>query len=405
VGPEVPLVSLPAPDLAGERNRYRALCRVAYNVAWEPHLLLIVVFAVVDRPFLAVFNAFSVAALLSARALDRRGRERTAFWLAIAEITAHAVVATAILGLAAGSEFQLLFVVLVSVYVPFLPLWGRVSLSVAAGAVLLILIVVVGLAGPLDPVSPHLTLALLLLNVAILIGGMAAVLVQLANVVRRAEGELQAAYGRSESLLLNILPAPIAARLKHEPGLVADRYPEATILFADIVNFTPMSARLPPDRLVLLLDEVNRAFDELIEGFGLEKIKTIGDAYMVAGGVPTARADHAEVVAELALAMQREIGSFADDQGRPLSLRIGIATGPVVAGVIGRRKFSYDLWGDTVNLAARMESQGLPGETQVAPETYERLRRAFTFTPRGPIDVKGRGTMQTYLLVADARGR
>jgi adenylate cyclase len=397
------VAALPAPDLAGEDARYRALCRVAYNVVWEPHLLLLVVFAVVGRPWLALLNAFSVIVLLSARALDARGKERAAFWMAIGEITVHAVVATAVLGLAAGSQFQLLFVTLVSVYVPFLPLWGRVTLSVAAGAVLLGLIVVVGIVGPVDPVSAHLSLAFLLLNVAILIGGMAAVLVQLSTVVRRAEDALAHAYVQSESLLLNVLPASIVERLKRRPGLVADRYPDATILFADIVDFTPMSARLTPDRLVMLLDDVNKEFDELIEAFGLEKIKTIGDAYMVAGGVPTPRDDHAEAVAELALAMQLAIGHFHDDEERPLKLRIGMASGPVVAGVIGHRKFSYDLWGDTVNTAARMESHGIPGAIHVAPETFEHLKERFAFTPRGPVEIKGKGLMQTYLL--DGRSR
>jgi adenylate cyclase len=352
----------------------------------------------VGEPFLAIFNVFSIVALLTARALDRRGHERVAFWLAIGEISAHAVVATIVLGLGSGFEFELLFVTLVSVYVPFLSLWSRGALSLAAGASLLGLIAVMGLVGPLRPVSAHLTLAFLLVNVAIVIGGMGAALVQLASVVHRAESALAEAYTRSESLLLNVLPAPIVARLKERPGLVADRYAEATIMFADIVGFTPMSARVPPDRLVLLLDDVNRTFDELIDGLGLEKIKTIGDAYMVAGGVPTPREDHAEAVAELALAMHDAVTAFLDDEGNPLRLRIGIASGPVVAGVIGQRKFSYDLWGDTVNTAARMESHGVPGATHVTPDTFERLKDRYPFTSRGPIEIKGKGLMHTYLL-------
>jgi adenylate cyclase len=390
----------PAPDLAGEYNRYRALARLTYNVAWEPHVLFGVIFWIVGEPFLAIFNVVSIAALLTARALDRRGHERVAFWLAIGEISAHAVAATVVLGLGSGFEFELLFVTLVSVYVPFLSLWARGVLSLAAGALLLGLIAVMGLVGPVRPVSPHLTLAFLMVNVAIVIGGMGAALVQLASVVHRAETALAQAYARSESLLLNVLPAPIVARLKERPGLVADRYPEATIMFADIVGFTPMSARVTPDRLVLLLDDVNRTFDQLIDGLGLEKIKTIGDAYMVAGGVPTPREDHAEAVAELALAMHDAVAAFHDDEGNPLRLRIGIASGPVVAGVIGQRKFSYDLWGDTVNTAARMESHGVPGATHVTPDIFERLKDRYPFTSRGIIEIKGKGLMQTYLLDA-----
>ena len=334
----------PAPDLAGEHNRYRALARLTYNVAWEPHVLFAIIFWIVGEPFLAILNVFSIVALLTARALDRRGHEQVAFWLAIGEISAHAVAATVVLGLGSGFEFEFLLV-----------------------------------------------------NVAIVIGGMGAALVQLASVVQRAESALADAYARSESLLLNVLPAPIVARLKERPGLVADRYPEATIMFADIVGFTPMSARVPPDRLVLLLDDLNRTFDDLIDGLGLEKIKTIGDAYMVAGGVPTPRDDHAETVAELALAMHDAVAACHDDEGTPLRLRIGIASGPVVAGVIGQRKFSYDLWGDTVNTAARVESHGVPGATHVTPDTSERLKDRYPFTSRGTIQIKGKGLMQTYL--------
>lgn len=393
---ESPLV---ASGYLGEENRYLALARVTYRVAWEPHVLLAIVFWVVGEPLLAGFNVLSVVALLAAGWLHRRGRVRSAFWTAIGEISGHAVVATILLGVGAGFELELLFVALVSVYVPFLSLRRRASLSLAAGGLLLLLTLVVGLAGGDRPLSAHLTLAFLLLNLAILIGGMGAALVQLATVVHRAEAELHDAWATSESLLLNVLPQPIVERLKRSPGLIADRCPETTILFADIVDFTPMSARLTPDGLVSLLHEVSQAFDELIERSGLEKIKTIGDAYMVAGGVPIPRADHAETVADLALAMQQAVGRFTDDAGHPLRLRIGMASGPVVAGVIGERKFSYDLWGDTVNTAARMESQGVPGAIQVAPTTFDRLKERYRFSARGEIDVKGKGTMPTYLLI------
>jgi len=201
-------------------------------------------------------------------------------------------------------------------------------------------------------------------------------------------------HARSEGLLLNVLPEPIADRLKGGNGVIADRFPEATVLFADLVGFTPMSASMPPEDVVVILDEIFSAFDRLADARGLEKIKTIGDAYMVAGGIPTPRDDHCEAVTEMALAMLLEL----EGRGGSLQLRIGIDTGPVVAGVIGRRKFIYDLWGTTVNTASRMESHGVPGRVQVTERVVQVLGDRFRFEPRGVIEVKGIGPMPAWLL-------
>lgn len=212
--------------------------------------------------------------------------------------------------------------------------------------------------------------------------------------VRERERE----HARSERLLLNVLPGPIAARLKRRQEVIADRFPEATVLFADIEGFTPMSAGLPPERVVELLDDVFSAFDRLADERGLEKIKTIGDAYMVAGGIPVPREDHCEAVADMALAMLAECDGRRGG-GNGLRLRIGIDTGPVVAGVIGRSRFIYDLWGATVNTASRMESHGVPGAIQVTERVYRRLRDRYVLEPRGTIEVKGIGPMDAWLLV------
>jgi adenylate cyclase len=215
----------------------------------------------------------------------------------------------------------------------------------------------------------------------------------------RARAALDVERQRSERLLLNVLPASIAARLKQSQGVIADGFPDVTVLFADIVNFTPLSEGITPEGVVQLLDELFSGFDQLAQRHGLEKIKTIGDAYMVVGGLPDSRPDHAEAVAEMALAMRQEVARRVGPTGRPLQVRIGIDTGPVVAGVIGRSKFSYDLWGDTVNTASRMESQGLPGCIQVTERTYQRLRNRYRFEQRGPIQVRGKTAMVTYLLL------
>ena len=204
---------------------------------------------------------------------------------------------------------------------------------------------------------------------------------------------------KSERLLLNVLPAPIATRLKETEGVIADAFPEVTVLFADIVDFTRRSQRIGPQQVVQALNELFSIFDRLAQQQGLEKIKTIGDAYMVAGGLPNPRPDHAQAVAEMALAVRDEVASRVDPSGRPLAVRIGMDTGPVVAGVIGTSKFSYDLWGDTVNMASRMESHGVPGCIQVTARTYQRLRDSCRFERRGPISVKGKGEVVTYFLV------
>ena len=203
----------------------------------------------------------------------------------------------------------------------------------------------------------------------------------------------------TERLLLNILPKMIADRLKQNQGIIADRFDEVTILFADVVGFTELSAHLSPIELVTLLNKLFSAFDGLTDRHNLEKIKTIGDKYMVAGGLPTHRPDHAEAVAEMALDMQDEVARFNEKNNRMFGIRVGINTGPVVAGVIGAKKFIYDLWGDTVNIASRMETYGIEGRIQVTEATYERLRYKYLFKNRGAIHVKNVEKMFTYFLI------
>ena len=216
----------------------------------------------------------------------------------------------------------------------------------------------------------------------------------------RAHRLLLAERERSERLLRNVLPGPIATRLKQGDEVIADRFPEVTVLFADLVDFTRRSRGTAPEKVVRVLDDLLTAFDGLAERLGLEKIKTIGDAYMVVGGLPEPRPDHAQAVAEMALALREEVVRHLDPAGSPLALRIGIDSGPVVAGVIGRRKFSYDLWGDTVNTASRMESTGAAGCIQVTERAYQRLRGCYRFERRGPVQVKGKGVLDTWFLVA-----
>jgi class 3 adenylate cyclase len=216
---------------------------------------------------------------------------------------------------------------------------------------------------------------------------------------KQAEQALYLEKQKSEQLLLNILPQPIADQLRNNQGVIAEQFSDVTILFADIVGFTPLSARLNPIELVNLLNQIFSRFDQLVDQLGLEKIKTIGDAYMVAAGLPIPRSDHAEAIAQMALAMQAAMKRFQVELGEDIKIRIGINTGVVVAGVIGTKKFIYDLWGDAVNIASRMESSGEKGCIQVTEATYQRLKHNYQLEKRGAINVRGRGEMVTYWLL------
>jgi class 3 adenylate cyclase len=218
--------------------------------------------------------------------------------------------------------------------------------------------------------------------------------------VTLAEEALAAANARSERLLLNILPEPIAERLKAEESPIADRIDEVTVLFADLVGFTPLSQLLSADDLVLLLNQIFSSFDDLSERFGLEKVATIGDGYLAVSGLPTPRPDHMSAAADMALAMQEALSHHIVPGYGRLGMRFGLASGSVVAGVIGKRKFRYDLWGDTVNTASRMESHGQPGKIHVTGDIHRALADSYEFQPRGEILIKGKGPMETYFLIS-----
>jgi guanylate cyclase len=216
---------------------------------------------------------------------------------------------------------------------------------------------------------------------------------------RNALAALREEQARSESLLLNILPRPIADKLKAETQTIADQFGSASILFADVVDFTPVTEHLPPGEVVSMLDHLFSHFDVLAERYGVEKIKTIGDCYMVAAGVPSPRLDHARALALMALDMQAAMRSIDEVGHLGLELRVGINSGPVVAGVIGRKRFLYDLWGDAVNTASRMESHGVSGRIQITRATKELLEDEFVCEPRGTVPIKGKGEMETWYVV------
>ena len=216
----------------------------------------------------------------------------------------------------------------------------------------------------------------------------------------RAEAAMELEYERSEALLANILPASVADRLKDPArNIIADKYDDASVLFADIAGFTERASDMEPDQLILFLDKLYGDFDALVDKHGLEKIKVSGDSYMVVSGVPQPRADHVEALAALALDMADAASLLKDARGDALPLRIGLASGPVVAGVVGSRRFFYDVWGDAVNVASRMETTDSVGRIQVPEDVYQRLKDDFVLQERGVIQVKGKGVMHTWYLI------
>ena len=253
--------------------------------------------------------------------------------------------------------------------------------------------------GTISPLPTWFTTLMLALNIAV--GGtmVFTLLALFAQQRQEALKALQIAQDQAENLLLNVLPRPIAERLKAEPQTIADQFTSASILFADVVDFTRRSEQLSPAEVVGILDHLFSHFDMLAERYAVEKIKTIGDAYMVAAGVPSPRPDHARVLALMALDMVDAMRSSDEVGHLDLELRVGINSGPVVAGVIGRKRFLYDLWGDAVNTASRMESSGTAGRIQITRATYDLIEDEFVCEPRGTISVKGKGEMETWYLV------
>lgn len=268
-------------------------------------------------------------------------------------------------------------------------------------------LILIGLSGFLEfhplvnaPLSPGLRTIFFVMN----IGAVSAIAVVLLAYFVSQKNQLflllQNEQVKSENLLLNILPKEIAAILKNESRTIANHYTEASVLFADMVGFTPLSAKLPPVEMVELLNEAFSFFDSLLDKYNVEKIRTIGDSYMVASGLPRQRADHAQALVHMALEMRDYVATHEFCNGHRVSFRIGINSGSMIAGVIGRRKFVYDVWGDAVNVASRMESHGLGGAVQITQATYELIKDDFVCEPRGTVNVKGKGDMEVWLVLS-----
>jgi class 3 adenylate cyclase len=345
-----------------------------------------------------VSNSVFILLYGTAMAVNSQGKTEAAMWLLFGASLFNVTLASLLLG--SGTGIFLFMAVLPVAGVLISPPNDRTTplIMMVATVIAFVVVVLVNPSTP-DPIAGTGVETMLLVTSVILTVLMLGVVgLFFKRVGDTAEAELLVANERSERLLLNVLPEEIADRLKAGETVIADRAEAVTILFGDLVGSTPLSERLTPDQMVEILNEIFTPFDDLADDLGLEKIKTIGDAYMVVGGLPTPRPDHVEAIAEMALAMRTEISRHSVKGFGPLQMRYGIHTGSVVAGVIGKRKFSYDLWGDTVNTAARMESQGVPGEIQVTEAVYQILQDRYQFASRGPVEIKGKGVMNTFFL-------
>jgi len=379
--------------------RYYVYWKVLYFLGGISHLLALVLFWMADVEFMFLFNFVSVTVFAAAFVLLQNGYYRTAFWSINLELILHGIAATICVGPLYSFQSFAFLVVILSFIQPFYR--TRVSLLLAglalASAALVMLYATHN--PPVYAVPAHLTdlyVAFPMLTWPLFV---LAMVLPFVNASARAEEELAAAYDESEGLLLNILPEPIARRLKSTHGMIADDYDRVAILFADIVGFTQMSHRLQPAEVATLLNAVFEAIDALVERYGAEKIKTIGDAYMVVTGLPEPTADPDAAIASLALDIQATVSQFKEPgTGAPVQVRIGLNSGKVVAGVIGHRKFAYDLWGDAVNVAARMEAASEEGRIQVTDDFAAGLADRFTFERRGEIEVKGKGRIATSFL-------
>lgn len=378
--------------------RYYVYWRIFFSLAAITHGFALSFFLDREIWFMVWFNAYSVSSFAICLMLLRAGYFKTAYWVAITELVGHAVAATVCVGVEFGALGATILILILVFVQPFYSLWSSLSLS---ALVLATMSITQHYALTHAPIYPEFQVSLSDYAVRIVSWPVLALamVVPFIRTAARAELELEAAYAESEKLLLNILPKSVASRLKSSDDMIADKHERAAIIFVDIVGFTELSKNLPPEKVVALLNRFFFSIDDIVDELDAEKIKTIGDAYMIAVGAPVSDPNPENKAAELALGIMKIADSLRrPDTGEKLEIRIGAHSGQVIAGVIGKRKFAYDLWGDTVNLASRMESTGQPGCIQVSQEFANHLSNNFYLEPRGEIEAKGHGRVAAYYL-------
>jgi adenylate cyclase len=386
--------------LAAEELRKTRLLNQCAALAFGTNLLFASGYLGDVRRFLFPFLATVASAMLHVivLALVARGHRATALFLFLANCNAQITAVGWALGPQVGFHYYFFaFAMVVFLVTPrrLAFLYPFAAVSIAA---YLYFARVLEPSDALVPIDPGFASVVMTFTIVTVASTLVLVAFLFDGDTRLAEAHLEEEHARSERLLLNILPPAISTRLKDGEATIADGFREVSVLFADIVGFTELSSRMPPAELVSVLNSVFSRFDELAGELGLEKIKTIGDAYMVAAGLPEPRDDHAIVLVRMGLRMRDALDRLNEEQGLALAVRIGVHSGPVVAGVIGKRKFSYDLWGDTVNTASRMESHGEKGRVHVSQATARLLGDRFAVASRGTIAVKGKGEMETFFV-------
>lgn len=379
-------------------ERYYRICKMSFLFGIVQHTILALLFANLNVTFLSQYNIISIVVFSIAYIYNEKRQFHLAMTLAYIEIIVHQVLATIFIGWDTGFHAYILFCIMI----PLLTSRGHANwklfISGSSFISYVSLLITCQAREPLYEIPRGVFHFILLTNEISFIAILVLIAYLFNGTVLDFEEKLEAEFQYAKTLLLNILPETISERIGRSSERVADGIDSATVLFADIVNFTPLAESTSPERLVELLDHLFSRFDRLTEVWQCEKIKTIGDAYMVASGVPEKSLDHAFRVTSYGLDMLKEIHSFNEEEGVDLAIRIGIHTGPLVAGVIGLKKFSYDLWGDTVNTASRMESSGVIGAVQITADTKEELGEGFLFQSRGTLMVKGKGEIEAFLV-------
>lgn len=376
-------------------HRWYGLSFLLYPAAFVLHFLFILLFWTVGERELAYFNIGSCILFIVVLHLTYRGWLYLGVFLANIEVVAHAIFATLMMGWSTGFHY----LILVTPAAIFLAPKGKEWIKYFISTMNMLAYLSVYYLSHQAAKVPYEIQAINIANIVSLFFLLALIGLGYSVGAAQAEKTIHLAHEKSKKLLHNILPKNIANKLKDNNKTIAESYDEATVMFIDLVGFTRMFKKHSAQMLVGLLNEIFSIIDDLVVKYRLEKIKTIGDAYMIAAGVPVARPDHADAMCSLALELVDVLNIYNIENNLNIEFRIGINSGPVVAGVIGKNKFIFDLWGDSVNIASRMESHGTPGRIQVGPCTYEKLKNHFHFEKRGFVGVKGIGEVETYYLV------
>ena len=371
----------------------------AYLAAFLLNVIFALALLALKINFLSYSCAGAALMFFLAMALNRRGRLIGAFAAAYVGQMAHAGFSVYISS-SAGFHYYLIPLMVVSVLFPYEKKYHRLIFGGLVSIEYILLNHFAPMTSPVFPGNPKIISILSFINVYISLCVMSFAAVYYGFSTERAREALENDGAMSKALLHNVLPVKIAERLKNSTDSITEEFRSVTIIFSDIVGFSAISKEMAPEEMVGFLNSVFSKFDDLADKHGLEKIKTIGDAYMCVGGIPVEREGHAAAGALMAIDMMEAFSALAAEQGESFRLRIGINSGSVVAGIIGKKKYSYDLWGDAVNTASRMASHGRPGEIQMTHATYELIKDDFIIEPRGKVKVKGMGAMRTYLLKA-----